>query len=226
MDLQDRRVTMHPRRLEHLLNDVDSLMLQLEHRAPELVERGHGHPDATGFPSRSLGGGGGSSEHTPTEAAALADYRVTCGATGCGRTLPCHEHAADLDAGAGGGHWTTQRDPVDDTIAAFEHQLITARDALRQAFKHVLAGEKLARTNRHANAPTECLACGRVVECTSTDRIRGGHCAACAEAWRRFRLKAHRDHKPDPDLIVWRRGRRRQIEKLEEQRQKETADAH
>lgn len=209
-------MTMHPRRLNVLLDDVDSLMLQLERRAPDLVERGHGHPDATGFPASSIGGGGGSGENTPTEGAALADYRVICGAPDCGRPLPCHEHAADLDAGAGTGHWQHQHDPVDATIGALEHQLVTARDALRQAFKHVLAGEKLARPNRHSNAPTECLACGRVVECTSTDRIRGGHCAACAEAWRRFRLKARRDHHPEPDLITWRRGRRRQIEKQAE----------
>lgn len=135
---------------------------QLETRAPALLERDErgGSPERDGYPSGQGDGGARSSDSTSsTERTAVA-------------RLEGHDRPDDVHRAA----------------RALLLHLDKAVEHAQAAVSQVALGEHLAsHDGRHSNPPTDCLACGRTVNCTTDDPIRSGFCNACDTAWRRWK---------------------------------------
>lgn len=123
--------------------------------------------------------------------------------------------------GAGGGRSSEHADPTvhaalaDDLFDAFHvtveemhaHAVEGANHLMAAVGKLGLAVRIQTHDGRHSNAPVDCLACDRTVECTSADPIRGGFCNACDVAWRRWR-EQHGTDDPGADRIRYIDARR------------------
>jgi len=76
--------------------------------------------------------------------------------------------------------------------------LAVARGAMVKATRIVGVWSAEARPGDVTPSPivAECVACQRVVECTTADPMRSGLCSACHQSWLRWR-KAERGHRHD-----------------------------
>lgn len=148
--------------LDRTLASLRRALDHLETRAPALIERDErgGSPERDGYPSGGGEGGARSSDNTSsTERTAVA-------------RLEGHDRPDDVHRAA----------------KALLLHLDSALKHLHSAESMVKLGEHLAtHDGRHSNPPTACLGCGRTVECTTEDPIRGGLCGACAVAWYRYK---------------------------------------
>lgn len=86
---------------------------------------------------------------------------------------------------------TTDAEELDELLAV-------ARGALVKACRIVSIWSTEAKPGDDAPTPivSECVACERVVECTTADPMRAGLCSACHQSWLRWR-KAERGHRHD-----------------------------
>jgi hypothetical protein len=163
----------------------------------EVLRRGQMKP-RDGYPSSTLGGSGrGTSEHTPTEAAALAGLAV-----------------ADDDAIRNGeevrsDQWDrhdSPHDPIGDAAANLMRALLEMHAraiTAERAVKYVInAGDR----RRKYQLGGDCRCCGREVQGGTADPVRSGYCATCGKRWER----AGR-----PDRGAWEREQRAEAQTLE-----------
>ena len=148
--------------LDRTLTSLRRALDHLETRAPALIERDErgGSPEKDGYPSGGGEGGSRSSDNTSsTERTAVA-------------RLEGHDRPDDVHRAA----------------KALVQHLDTALKHLHSAESMVKLGEHLAtHDGRHSNPPTDCLACGRTVNCTTEDPSRSGLCSSCSTAWYRYK---------------------------------------
>ena len=86
---------------------------------------------------------------------------------------------------------TTDAEELDELLAV-------ARGAMVKACRIVSVWSTQAKPGDDTPTPivSECVACERVVECTTADPMRSGLCSACHQSWLRWR-KAERGHRHD-----------------------------
>lgn len=89
-------------------------------------------------------------------------------------------------------------DVASKDAAELDELLAVARGAMVKATRIVGVWSAQARPGDDVPTAivTECVACERVVECTTADPIRAGLCSACHSSWQRWR-KAERGHRHD-----------------------------
>ena len=184
--------------LDRQLAAIERAVNQLAARAPALLERNDrgGSAERDGYPS------GGSGE-----------------GRGGGRTvLVKDEHGRDdavpvtgveAEAFARTEHGAEHPDPVGRAAKALRHHVDEAVKSLNNALSQVRLGEHLgSHDGRHSNPPTPCLACDRIVECTTDDPLRSGYCSACSTAWYRWKAAEQAEGR-EPDRARFEPTRRK-----------------
>jgi hypothetical protein len=163
-------MTDDKKRVKATLIQARTALDRLDARAVELVDRDDrgGSAERDGYPSATGGdGGGGRSADRTSSVERTAGARVEWGAE--------------------------RQDGIHDCAKALRHHLDEAVKHLHSAVSQVALAEHLGSWDgRHSNPPTDCLACGRTVMCTTEDPIRSGYCSACSSAFYRWK-KAEED---------------------------------
>lgn len=179
------------REVEHALAQADRAIDELRARAQAVLSRDErgGTSARDGFPVSSMGGAG----------AASVLHCFDHGKDNC----PCgNNEPVDVSTDSTGNAATST--PTPDEVARIARGIVEHLDAavkhLQGAVSMVALGEHLANPDRRSNPPEHCLACGRLVYCTTADPIRGGLCDACRKAWTRY-SDAERAEGREPDRM-------------------------